>query len=267
MRTIEFFATHPVFTHGEFLSSRQALADRSPRTADSLLRKHLARGRIVRVRRGLYASVPIGADAGKLRVDPYLLASKVTDDAIVGYHAALQFHGRSYSIWNQVTFLTRRTVRPFTFGGTDFVPVRPRHTVADLPAMGGGVALQPYAGAHVRVATCERAMVDILDAPERCGGWEEIWRSLEMVEFFDLDAVITYTLALRSALTTARVGFFLEQHRESLFVEERHLELLEQHAPRQTRYLDRSREPGRLIKRWRLVIPEQVLERRWDEVP
>jgi len=42
----------------------------------------------------------------------------------------------------------------------------------------------------------ERTLVDVLDAPEHGGGWEEIWLSLESVEFFDLDAVIEYALKL-----------------------------------------------------------------------
>jgi hypothetical protein len=75
----------------------------------------------------------------------------------------------------------------------------------------------------VRATTLERTLVDVLDAPRHGGGWEEIWRSLESVVFFDLDTVADYALKLRSATTAARVGFYLEQHREALMVEEKHL--------------------------------------------
>ena len=71
---------------------------------------------------------------------------------------------------------------------------------------------------------------------------------------------------LGSALTTARVGFFLDEHREALFVEEYHLKALREQAPRQPRYLDRKREAGRLVKPWNLVVPERVLNRTWGEV-
>lgn len=263
MTSQEFFATHPVFTHDEFAESRAASA---ARTVDSLLRKHAGRGRIVRVRRGLYVTVPRGSTAEAVEVDPYLVASKATDDATVSHHAALQFHGRAYSMWSQVTFFTRRHTRPFQFGATEFVPVKPPKAVAELPEMGGGVELVVSGGGKVRVTTCERAMVDVLHAPALGGGWEEIWRSLEMVEFFDLDAVISCALALGSAMTAARVGFFLEQHRDALFVEERHLEELAAHRPRQVRYLGPSRESGRLLPRWKIIVPERVLHRTWDEV-
>jgi predicted transcriptional regulator of viral defense system len=109
-------------------------------------------------------------------------------------------------------------------------------------------------------------LVDVLDVPANAGGWEEIWRSLEMVEFFDLDAVVAYALKLGSALTVARVGFFLEQHRDALMVDDAHLDKLRKHRPRQPRYLDARRESGKLVSAWNLVVPERVISREWGEV-
>ncbi|MEQ9645738.1 MAG: hypothetical protein RLO52_09625, partial [Sandaracinaceae bacterium] len=183
MSSEEFFQRHPVFTHEEYAQSR---GGGSPRTVDSLLRKHVQSDRIARVRRGLYVSVPPGGDAAT--VDAYLVATKAVEDAVVSHHAALQFHGRTYSMWSQVTFLTRSHTRGFRFGPVDYVPVRPPAAVADLKDMGGGVDTVPSGGGHARVCTCERAMVDVLHTPSLGGGWEEIWRSLEMIEFFDLEA-------------------------------------------------------------------------------
>jgi len=257
----EFFQTHPVFMHEEYAASR---AGGSPRTVDSLLRKHVQSGRIARVRRGLYVSVPPGGAAEA--ADPYLIATKAAVDAAVSHHAALQFHGRTYSMWNQVTFLTTSHTRGFRFGPLEYTPVRPPAAVADLADMGGGIETVPSCGGHVRVCTCERAMVDVLHTPALGGSWEEIWRSLQMIEFLDLDAVIAYALRLDSATTVARVGFFLAQHRERLFVEHAHLECLQAHAPKDPRYLDASRESGRLVHPWNLIVPERVLEQRWGEV-
>ena len=62
----------------------------------------------------------------------------------------------------------------------------------------------------------ERTLVDVLNRPDLTGSWEEIWRSLESVEFFDLDKVAEYVHLLGNATTAAKVDFFLEQHREAL---------------------------------------------------
>jgi predicted transcriptional regulator of viral defense system len=250
-----FFRTHPVFTHEEYAQSR---AGASARTADSLLRKHVASGRIARVRRGLYVAPSPGSAAEA--VDPFLLATKAAPGAAVSHHAALQYHGRAYSVWSQVTFLSPVATRPFRFGPIDYVPVRPPEALRERPDL--GVALQP---SGARVCSLERALVDILHDPTLGGGWEEIFRSLAMVEFFDLEAVVAHTLALGSAITAARVGFFLARDRERLFVEERHLASLAAHAPRQARYLDASRAPGRLVAPWNVIVPEHVLATRWEE--
>jgi predicted transcriptional regulator of viral defense system len=266
MRSLDFFATHPVFTQAEYVAARVATGARSPRTADSLLVRHVAAGRLLHVRRGLYATVPPGAAADTFRPDPYLVATKLTADAAVAYHAALQFRGKTYSVWHRFTVLAGAGLRPLRFRGDEFVGVKPPRALRGLPEHGGGVVTEPCAGGVVRVASFERTLVDLLDRPDLGGGWEEVWRSLEMVEFFDLDAVVAHALKRSSALAAARVGFFLEQHRDALFVEERHLDGLRVRAPRQPRYFDRKREPGRLVKPWNLFVPQPVLDRAWAEV-
>ncbi len=110
-------------------------------------------------------------------------------------------------------------------------------------------------------------MVDVLNRPALSGGWEEIWRSLESVEFFDLDKVVEYALLLGNATTAAKVGFFLEQHREPLMVEEKHLKPLHDLLPKQPHYLDRDkRKSGRLASKWNLVVPRELFERTWTDV-
>lgn len=266
MRTMDYFATHPVFTHAEFAAAHVE-AGRSPHTCDNTLAHHLRAGRLVRVRRGLYATVPPGIDPERAMVDPYLVATKLTDDAVVAYHAALQFHGRAYSMWRRFHYLTSARARPLFFRGLEFIPVRARPAHRSLPDLGGGVIELPYEGGIVRVATLERTLVDVLDAVDKSGGWEEVWRSLEMVEFFNLNVVIDLALKTGSALTVARVGWYLEQHRDELMVEERHLEALRTHAPAQPRYFHpRRARGGRFNPDWNLVVPEDVLARAWGEV-
>ena len=55
------------------------------------------------------------------------------------------------------------------------------------------------------------------------------------------------------SLTSARVGFFLDRHRDELMVEDRHLDRLVEHAPAQARYLDSRRTPGKLVAKWGLA--------------
>jgi predicted transcriptional regulator of viral defense system len=265
-RPADFFARHPVFRYDEFVAAHAERGGRSRQTSASVLKQRVASGGLLHLRRGLYAVVPRDADPASHPVDPYLVATQLADDAVVAYHAALQFHGKTYSSWSRFDYLTRARQRRFAFRDMEFVPVQAAAALRERPDLGGGVVEHRHSGGVARVATLERTLVDVLDAPERCGGWEEIWRSLEMVEYFDLAAVLGYLRLLGSALTAARVGFFLEQHREPLMVEARHLDALRELAPAQPRYLDARREPGKLVKGWNLVVPERVLGRSWAAV-
>ena len=78
--------------------------------------------------------------------------------------------------------------------------------------------------------------------------------------------MIDYTSKLASSLTAARVGFFLDQHREVLMVEHEHFEALRGLAPAAPRYLDSKREPGQLVSTWNLIVPQWVLAREWLEI-
>ncbi|OGQ88155.1 MAG: hypothetical protein A2289_24365 [Deltaproteobacteria bacterium RIFOXYA12_FULL_58_15] len=267
MKPTDFFARHQVFRFEEFLEAHQSGGKRSPETTGSVLKQHVAAGNLINVRRGLYARVPHGADAATFRVDPYLVASRLADDAVIAYHSALQLLGKAHSQSQRLTYLSGRRAKPFTFQDTEFIPVLVPVVLRKLPDLGGGIREERRQGQAMKVTGYERTFVDVLDAPEHGGSWEEIWRSLEAIEFVDLDFVVEYALRLGSALTVARVGFFLEQHKDALLVEERHLEALRARSPAQPRYFERRhRKGGKLVPDWNLIVPEQVRTRSWEEV-
>lgn len=81
----------------------------------------------------------------------------------------------------------------------------------------------------------------------------------------DLDEVERLALLRNSALTAARVGFVLEAQRDAWMAEDKHLSALAERAPKQARYLEGRRDPGRLVKPWNLIVPEQMLERYCEE--
>src|SRR5688500_2214731 len=123
MKPTDFFARHPVFRFEEFRAAHQSAGRRSPQTTGSVLKQHVAAGNLLNVRRGLYARVPDGATAATFRVDPYLLASRLSEDAVIAYHAALQLLGKAHSQSRRLTYRSRRRAKPFVFQDTEFVPV------------------------------------------------------------------------------------------------------------------------------------------------
>jgi predicted transcriptional regulator of viral defense system len=262
-----FFRKHPVFTGKELSDHLSSLGEVGGRAQEALLAYHRKAGRVIPVRRGLYAVIPPGADPDSYLVDPFLVAAKLTPDAVLSHHTALEFHGKAYSVHTHFTYSASRPLRPLTFRGHVFRGTRFRQALLRLGKELFGVSTSERAGQKLKVTSLERTLVDVLDRPDLSGSWEEIWRSLESVEFFDLDKVVEYALLLGNATTGAKVGFFLDQHRQTLMVEDHHLNLLHDMRPRQPHYLNRSkRKSGRFVSEWNLVIPREVLERSWGEV-
>lgn len=263
----EFLSRHAVFTVDEldrFLSAKGLV---KTNTRKSLLTYYRNQGRIISIRRGLYATIPLGNDPVSSPIDPYLVAAKMSEDAVIAYHTALEFHGKAYTVYSRLYYLSARKSLPLSFRSHVFTRVPIPHLLLEKGKEMFGVVCHRRSGVELRVTNLERTFVDVLDRPDLTGSWEEIFRSLESVEFFDLDQVIEYVRLLENATTAAKVGFFLEQHKETLMADDVHLNLLRSLRPRQPHYLDRSRRKEcRLVKEWNLMIPFEILNRLWGEV-
>lgn len=266
MKVQDFFAIHPVFTYEEFAAFLSEQGSRNVKTRESILSHYTKTGRLLRIRRGLYATVPPGATPETCPVDSYLLASKMAPDAVLAYHTALELHGQAYSVYEVFTYLTRSGSRGLDFRGQQYRGAAFPKRLRDKGDESFGVVSVDRSGLMVRVTGLERTLVDVLDRPSLSGTWEEIWRSLELVEFFDLDQVVEYTKRLGNATTAAKVGFFLEQHKETLMADEDLLDTLRSRIPAQPHYMLRhGRNAGRLVGKWNLVVPLEILERQWEE--
>ncbi len=110
-----FFYEHPVFRYEEFASwktSQGAIREHSINTA---LQHYLKSGRIMRLRRGLYAVVPPNQSPETMTIDPYLIAALVVEDSILAYHTALELHGVAYSAFQKFTFTTQQKIKLFFY--------------------------------------------------------------------------------------------------------------------------------------------------------
>lgn len=259
-----FLAWHPVFTRNELEVALAGEYSGERSTANSRLAYHVCAGHILPIRRGLYAAVPVGHDPATFVPDPWLITAKLAEDAVIAYHSALRFHGRGHSLSDQFLYFSHHAVKPEEHFGCRFRRVPYPQALCRASREQFGVESVDRQGIVVRVATMERLLVDLLDRPDLGGGWEEIWRSLESVEYFDLDLVVKYALLLDNATTVAKVGFFLDLHRDRFMVTEEQLARLRQVCPRQPHYLEPG-QTGRLIRAWNLVVPDLILDQAWEE--
>lgn len=266
MKANLFFNRHPVFTYQEF---SQFIASENPtnrNTCNSLLAYHLRKEHISRIKKGLYQAIPLGMQSATFQADPFLVAAKLTEGAVIAYHSALALHGSTYSMSSRYTYLTNHETKSLNYQESVYKGILFPKKLLLKHQEYAEVKEVDRLGVKILVTSHERTLVDVLDRPDLAGGWEEIWRSLELIEYFDVDKIVYYALLLNNSTTIAKVGFYLNQHSEHLLVEEGHLKKLQSHRPKQPHYIDKNRNlPCELNTTWNLIIPKYLIDRLWEE--
>lgn len=270
-----FFAQRPLFTTEEldhFLAKKRS--DVAPRplaqVRKTLLSYHKKAGHLLLIRRGLYATVPAFRTPDQQPVDSFLIASRLTPDAVIAYHGALTLQGLAHSLREEVVVLSDQAfVNPLRFRGTLYRAVPPPRALPALDALTLGVATWDRQGLGIRVTDLERTVVDCLDRPMLSGGWEEVWHSLEGLDaYLNLELLLEYTDKLRTATTAAKVGYFLSQHQERLRVPDAVLDHLKAQRPKRAHYVLRDRVAGRsrFVPEWNLMVPTLSGEDAYQEI-
>ena len=99
MKFNDFLLKQGVFTLKELDEYLASNGSTNKNTRKNLLAYYQKSDRVAKVRRGLYLVVPSGSSSEKSPYDAYLIAAKMTEDAVLGYHTALEFQGKAYSIF------------------------------------------------------------------------------------------------------------------------------------------------------------------------
>ena len=165
-----FFYEHPIFTLSEFLKWRSHQGIKSARSAHKAIQYYIASNKLKRLRKELYAVVPPNTKPDNYTVDPYLLAGKVADDAVLAYHTALELHGLAYSSFEQFTFITSHKIVPFEYNQQFFRAV----VTKDKTAI--EIEVINRQGVNIKITNISRTFVDVLDHIELSGGLEEVCR-------------------------------------------------------------------------------------------
>jgi predicted transcriptional regulator of viral defense system len=260
--TESFFAANPVFTADEFNST---FAGKNSRANQSLLDYHVRAGNIMRIRRGLFATIPATITQDNFVVNPYLVACKLAKDSVVSHHAALGYYGATHTNRRIISYTTKhKSAKSFNFQNWIFQPVLTPKALIDAGKERLLVDTEPYQGGIVSVTAPGRTFVDCVDKLELAGGLEEVVRSCDDLLFLEPEPIIEYLAALNNATITAKVGYILEfQTRLAEFPGI--LDTLRNHLPHSPTYLFRQERHGKLISGWNLIVPEWVLEKRWEE--
>lgn len=266
MKIEQFFYEHPVFRHEEFVLFKSAHGESNSHNVKMALSYYVRHSRIKSIRRKLYAVVPPNQSVDSVLIDPYLIAGKVTEDAIIGYHSALELLGAAYSSFGQLTYVTQQKSKSFEFDGHWYQSVAVPKALQNKQASDVYVDTINRQGVNIRVTNPARTFVDALDRVELCGGWEEVYRSISSLAVLNAQQVVDYCLMLDNARLNAKVGYFLSKRQDAFAITKQQLAPLLERKPKVAQYI--SGTPGeqyKLVKPWNIYLPLSVINQSWEE--
>jgi predicted transcriptional regulator of viral defense system len=259
----EFLEHYPVFTLEEL--RKYFSIQNGGRKASDLVQYNKSMGRAGVIKQGVYYAIRPGQSAQKAPVDPFLVASKLAPDAVLSYHSALDLLGFGHSVFNAYYCFSNRFRPALRFRHDHFrIVVTPGKLREKSQELFGTEKVERL-GVKLVVTGKERTLIECLEKPHNCGGFEEMYRSLEKIPFIQPDVLLEYLSLREQKSLYARVGFFLEQHREDLHVEESLFRQLAHSVPAQPVYWTPQSKGGILVKPWNLIVRKAVRERSWEE--
>ena len=169
------------------------------------------RGWLVRVRRGLYAPIPLdAANPAAWRLDPWVVAAKVFGPSCyIGGWTACEHWGLTEQIFRDTVVMTTRVVRRKSVDIQGF----PFHVTHIAPAAAFGTT--PVWRDHTRISVSDpsRTLVDVLDDPSAGGGIRHVGDVLHGYfngEHRDDQALVSYARRLGNRTVFKRLGHLVE---------------------------------------------------------
>src|SRR3989304_1906488 len=262
----QFLDAAPVFSLDDLVQWLDERQVKNARMAAYNLTKYYRRtGRLSAVKEGIYFVVPAGQEASSALADPYLVASKFGADAVLAFHSALDLLGFGHSTFNTFHVFSDRPRSPFRFRNDHFRVVQTPEPLLKQSKQYFGTEKVERLGMKIVVTGKERTLVECLERPHYCGGFEEMYRSLEKMPYLQFDVLLEY-LAIRAQKNLyARTGFFLSQHAENFHVDQTLLTELRIHVPAQPVYWTPVRKGGAHGTPWNLIVPEAVYHHSWEQ--
>ena len=234
------------------VSDVEALLNLGRSKATRLLAHWASKGWLTRIRRGLYITVPLGADDPQTRSEePWIVANNVFEPCYIGGWSACEHWGLTEQIFDSVVVFTGSKIR------------KSQLTIQNATYILKSITRNKYFGTKaiwkgrtkIQVSDPTRTIVDILNDPFVGGGMRHVIDILKQYfagEFRDDKLLAEYIKRVKNKTIYKRLGFILE----SLKIEAPDLiKKCSKNLSQGFSLLDPSgTDKGKYLRRWHLRI-------------
>jgi len=242
------FYRQQVFT---FEEARRKLKLSAP-SLYKMLHELVRDGYLVRIKKTIYAVVPVEAAARAYTPNKYLVAAKLQKKSYLGYHTALELNGVAESSYNTVYINVPKQAKSFRFQETTYSFVTKYDSF--------GLTKIKVEGIPITVSDREKTILDGIDRLKYVGGLEEYLKSVSSFPSIDISRLIRYLKLSKKKALYAKAGWLLSLFSKQWFVKQAMLDNLRKHLSNRTFYLQETNGsvPFRFDRTWNLMVPENV---------
>lgn len=260
MDTAAFLQTHRVFSLDEAVRVLDSAGGR--KATLERLKYATRRGRVKRLARGAYATIPSGVDPAKFQPDRYLAAAVLRPDVVFPHHSTLELLGAAHSKWRQCTAYSSRRAQPFKLDDAELRFLSHPQSLARRQLTQLGTRSVHRLDRELLITGSERTLIDGFRRPDLVGGLPELVESAAGFSVLELPLLFELLEAHGQKVLWAAVGWFLDTYRTTFFVSDKDLSFIEKQAPKTPQYLAKDQRGGVLARPWNLIIPEYLAEGR-----
>ena len=219
-------------------------------TPISILRSYLKHGYVVTVKRGLYAAVNLLDH--EPAVSRFVIASKISDTAVVSHHSAFEYYGYAEQVYFDMTVTSKSKFNAFTFNEYRYSRVQ--------PTISKGVSVHPDGE---RVTDIERTVLDSINDFEKNMGFEELIKCISAIPLLNENKLQEYLAEYDKAFLYQKTGYILEQFQADFGISDVFLDHCKNRMGSSSRYLvkDIPKESMDFSSRWHLTVPRDLWRR------
>lgn len=219
------------------------------------LARWVKQGWLIRVRRGLYAIVPLDTSQSEYTiVDPWVVVPELFPPCYIGGWSALEYWDFTEQIFKNICVLTEQVHKKnVEIYNTTFMLTKISREV------NFGTKIVWRQNQKILISDPHKTIVDILDNPDLGGGIEHTIDSIKEYlksKFSDIKKLSEYGLKMNNGAIFKRLGYISE----NLLGKEHDLtEICRNNLTKGYAYLDPNIKESSLITRWNLFIPKNIV--------
>ena len=214
-------------------------------TAKSLIRAELQKKHIKKVQHNLYVMCDLETQLPL--ENPYLLGSKISKNSFISYRSALDYYAQLEEKFHIIYVSDKTKFQEFEFNNYTYKFVN--NKTFGIVNING-----------IKITDKEKTFVDCINKPELAGGGEHLVTTLELIGKLDGTKILKYLTYYNSKKLYAKVGFMLEWLNYVFDVPKKVIDECYTKCGNVKYYFEKNQK-GRLIKKWNLIISEEILAR------